>query len=39
MTAFPLVQGFCPACGKPVFPELEEDEDAPVDEDGDDSNE
>ena len=29
----------CPACGKPVFPELEEDEDAPVDVDGDDSDE
>ena len=29
----------CPACGKPVFPELEEDEDAPVDVDGDESDE
>ena len=29
----------CPACGKPVFPELEEDEDAPADVDGDDSDE
>lgn len=29
----------CPACGKPVFPELEEDEDASADEDGDESDE
>ncbi|MGN1021232.1 MAG: CD1247 N-terminal domain-containing protein [Aristaeellaceae bacterium] len=29
----------CPVCGKPVFPELEEDDDAPAAEDSDESDE